>query len=430
MSKIVLEEQATADTPATNKVSIYPKAGGELYRLNDAGDESQFAVVGSIEAHKTSHQNDGSDEISVAGLSGLLADDQHVLDTEVLAVAAAKGANTDITSLINAALAVGRDADNKIDFGTDDHLKIKIAGTESDIVSISTGTSDNDKLVTQGYVDDNGGSGSGDVIGPATNSDEYIPQWDGADSKTLKNGFAKTALALSGANTDITSLTNAALAVGRDSDNKIDFGTDDHLKIKIAGTESDIVSVSTGTADNDKLVTQGYVDDNLGGKIANLSEDTTPALGGPLELNEKTILVDAVLGTDATWTGPTQVITAGEELTIGEVAYLKSDGKYWLADADAEATADTKLVMATATIAADATGLVLLPSALSFMRVDATTEWTVTGAGDVMFLSLTAGELTNDVSAYTTLDIVRICGYMETATILNFDVDKTYIEVA
>ena len=27
-------------------------------------------------------------------------------------------------------------------------------------------------------------------------------------------------------------------------------------------------------------------------------------------------------------------------------------------------------------------------------------------------------------------DIVRICGYMETATILNFDVSKTFIEVA
>ena len=358
MSKIVLEEQATADTPATNKVSIYPKAGGELYRLNDAGDESQFAVVGSIEAHKTSHQNDGSDEISVAGLSGLLADDQHVLDTEVLAVAAAKGANTDITSLINAALAVGRDADNKIDFGTDDHLKIKIAGTESDIVSVSTGTADNDKLVTQGYVDDNSGG---------------------------------------------------SVAHASDHTNGID-------------------DIQNATTDQKGLLTDTDWD-TFNGKIANLSEDTTPALGGPLELNEKTILVDAVLGTDATWTGPTQVITAGEELTIGEVAYLKSDGKYWLADADAEATADTKLVMATATIAADATGLVLLPSALSFMRVDATTEWTVTGAGDVMFLSLTAGELTNDVSAYTTLDIVRICGYMETATILNFDVDKTYIEV-
>ena len=99
MSKIVLEEQAAADTPATNKVSIYPKAGGELYRLNDAGDESQLAVTGSVEAHKTSHQNEGTDEISVVGLSGLLADDQHVLDTEVLAVAAAKGANADITSM-------------------------------------------------------------------------------------------------------------------------------------------------------------------------------------------------------------------------------------------------------------------------------------------------------------------------------------------
>lgn len=33
------------------------------------------------------------------------------------------------------------------------------------------------------------GSGSGDVLGPATNSDLYIPQWDGANTKTLKNGY-------------------------------------------------------------------------------------------------------------------------------------------------------------------------------------------------------------------------------------------------
>lgn len=38
-------------------------------------------------AHKTSHQDGGTDEISVGGLSGLLADDQHVLDTEVIAAA-------------------------------------------------------------------------------------------------------------------------------------------------------------------------------------------------------------------------------------------------------------------------------------------------------------------------------------------------------
>lgn len=32
--------------------------------------------------------------------------------------------------------------------------------------------------------------GGGDVTAPATNTDSYIPQWDGANSKTLKNGLA------------------------------------------------------------------------------------------------------------------------------------------------------------------------------------------------------------------------------------------------
>lgn len=35
-----------------------------------------------------------------------------------------------------------------------------------------------------------GGGGGGDVTGPATNTDNYVPQWDGADTKTLKNGRA------------------------------------------------------------------------------------------------------------------------------------------------------------------------------------------------------------------------------------------------
>lgn len=33
------------------------------------------------------------------------------------------------------------------------------------------------------------GTGAGDVMGPATNTDSYIPQWDGVNSKTLKNGL-------------------------------------------------------------------------------------------------------------------------------------------------------------------------------------------------------------------------------------------------
>jgi len=36
------------------------------------------------DAHHIRHQDGGADEIEVTGLSGLLADDQHVLDAEVV----------------------------------------------------------------------------------------------------------------------------------------------------------------------------------------------------------------------------------------------------------------------------------------------------------------------------------------------------------
>ena len=44
--------------------------------------------------HNTQHENGGADEVVVTGLSGLLADDQHVLDSEVIAVAIAHALST------------------------------------------------------------------------------------------------------------------------------------------------------------------------------------------------------------------------------------------------------------------------------------------------------------------------------------------------
>ena len=51
--------------------------------------DSNGNVLSVMSAHKLTHQDGGADEISVQGLSGLLAEDQHVLDAEVLAVAPA-----------------------------------------------------------------------------------------------------------------------------------------------------------------------------------------------------------------------------------------------------------------------------------------------------------------------------------------------------
>lgn len=40
MGKIILTEQAAPSTPSANTVALYPKAGGGLYKMDDAGTET------------------------------------------------------------------------------------------------------------------------------------------------------------------------------------------------------------------------------------------------------------------------------------------------------------------------------------------------------------------------------------------------------
>ncbi len=53
--------------------------------------------------------------------------------------------------------------------------------------------------------------GGGDVIGPASNTDGYIPQWNGADSKTLKNGVELSTDGTLGDNSDTAIPTEKAV---------------------------------------------------------------------------------------------------------------------------------------------------------------------------------------------------------------------------
>ena len=64
--------------------------------------------------------------------------------------------------------------------------------------------------------------------------------------------------------------------IGRDTDNKIAWTTDDKLDIRIAGATTQIASITAGVADNDKLVTQGYVDDAV--SVENLWDRAGTAL--------------------------------------------------------------------------------------------------------------------------------------------------------
>jgi len=83
-----------------NNLDAYIDNAGNLRKCSVAGlsgtladdqhviDAEVLAVAAAL-VHAARHENGGADEISVAALSGTLADDQHVLDAEVLAIAAA-----------------------------------------------------------------------------------------------------------------------------------------------------------------------------------------------------------------------------------------------------------------------------------------------------------------------------------------------------
>ncbi len=49
--------------------------------------------------------------------------------------------------------------------------------------------SDDKDIVTKKYVDDNIGGGSGDVVGPASSTDNTVPVFDGTSGKLLKNSY-------------------------------------------------------------------------------------------------------------------------------------------------------------------------------------------------------------------------------------------------
>ena len=121
----------------------------------------------AVAAHKTSHQNDGGDEISVAGLSGLLADDQHVLDAEVTAAVAASdyGKRPLLIKLIDDATALGT-GDGKFIFVVPDILSTLIlVKVEAHVTTPSSSgiptysiynlTTTNDMLSTSITIDEN-----------------------------------------------------------------------------------------------------------------------------------------------------------------------------------------------------------------------------------------------------------------------------------
>ena len=113
---------------------------------------------------------------------------------------------------------------------------------------------------------------------------------------------------------------------------------------------------------------------------------------------------------------------AGEALSGGNLAYMKSDGKWWKTDADAEATTKGLLGVAIAAISANNAGRVLV-----FGRVSsAGWSWTV---GAPIYVSCTAGGLTETAPSGSG-DQVRKIGHALSSDTIIFNPDATIIEIS
>jgi hypothetical protein len=95
------------------------------------------------------------------------------------------------------------------------------------------------------------GAGSGDVLGPATNTDNYLPQWNGANSKTLKNGVAIPAGGLAG----LTELGNKVDKVTGKGLSTEDYTSAE--KTKLSGVEAGANNYTHPATHSADIITDG-----------------------------------------------------------------------------------------------------------------------------------------------------------------------------
>lgn len=114
-----------------------------------------------------------------------------------------------------------------------------------------------------------------------------------------------------------------------------------------------------------------------------------------------------------------QTYTAGSTFTAGQLGYLHTDGKVYLYDANAEASAKGALYIAFGAITANNVG--------TFQRGG---EYTTTGlsAGAIYYGSETPGEITTTPPA-TPGAIVRKIGFAQSSTVLFFNPSNDYTTV-
>ena len=165
-------------------------------------------------------------------------------------------AQTTIESVTNAALVLGRDADNQIKFATDDQITFRVSGTDG-VVMKASGEIEATSLDISGDVDVDG-TLEADAITVNGAALAASATTDTTNASNIASGTLAAAR-MDATQTAITSVTNTALVVGRDADNQIKFGADNEITFRVSGNDG-VVMKASGEIEAASLDISGDVD--------------------------------------------------------------------------------------------------------------------------------------------------------------------------
>lgn len=189
----------TADAGLPNAQVLGSLATGVVKVTTTTGVLS-VAAAADLPAHASRHQNGGNDEVATAtpGANAIVkAGGAGTIAAGWIPITGV-AATTYGASNASAILVVA--ADGRIMNATTQIIQIDANQMASGLLATArmvSGTAtankclhlDGSSVITVTNNDCGTGGGTGDVIGPATNTDQYVPRWNGANSKTLLDGL-------------------------------------------------------------------------------------------------------------------------------------------------------------------------------------------------------------------------------------------------
>ena len=203
------------------------------------------------------------------------------------------GAETAITSILNASLVLGRDADNDIDFGTDNNIIFR------------AGAADQIKLIDG-------------VLQPVTDSDVDL----GTTGVRFKDAFIDTVTTTGSVTVggDLT-ITGDDLVMGTNTSGMLLIADGTNFNPTAVGSLSEISTVANDdvflavdtSGGGLKKIARSAVVAGLAtsGAISNVVEDTTPQLGGNLDMNGSDIVTTSNATIDLAPNGTGTVVVRG-----------------------------------------------------------------------------------------------------------------------